>query len=167
VNSGPRAGKPGRGDFPGKAVGGLGSDRLAGLAIMAVAGAVWLLSTDLPVGSLSFPGSGLMPKLALALMAGLGAALAIGGGSSPSVRTLGWEDFSHAWPVVLCTACAIWLYPRIGFLFAVPALIFTLLLAERRNPLAAIAYALVTTFSAYALFGYLLRAPLPRTPFGF
>ena len=46
----------------------LRTDHVAGAAAIAAGIAVWAVSGDLPVGRLSMPGAGMMPKLICCLM---------------------------------------------------------------------------------------------------
>ena len=53
----------------------LKSDHVAGAAFVAFGALIFALSSDLPTGQLSMPGSGFMPKLIAGLMIILGVAL--------------------------------------------------------------------------------------------
>jgi hypothetical protein len=124
---------------------------------------VFALGAELPFGTLSAPGAGMLPKLAAALMMLFGALVALAGGASAPLAALDWSDRGHAALVVIITAAAVVAYPRLGFLVTMSALVFTLLVVvERRNALAAAAYSVGLTLFAYWLFGKALKSPLER-----
>ena len=146
----------------------LRADHVAGAAFVLFGGAVFALSGDLPVGSLSFPGSGFMPKLVASLMIVLGAAIALRAGDGIPFAEIGWGNLKHACLVTLVTAAAIYSYTELGFIVTVALLIFVLLTAVERRPVAPAAlYALAVTLVTYAAFAWALKTPLPQGPFGF
>jgi hypothetical protein len=139
----------------------LRADHAAGLFFIALGIFVFALSGDLPFGTISSPGAGMM------LMAGLMVAFAIAivalGHTSQRLAEIDWSDRWHALLVVLITAAGIYAYQRLGFLLTMSMLVFTLLVVvERRNVLIAAAYAIGLTLFAYWLFGRALKAPLER-----
>jgi hypothetical protein len=139
------------------------SDQVAGGVFFAFGIVVFALSGDLPFGSLSSPGAGMMPKLMAALMMGFALLVAFGGASSQPIATVDWSDGWHALQVVAITACAIAAYQRLGFIVTMSLLVFALLvIVERRNVLYAAAYSVALTLFAYWLFGIALKAPLER-----
>jgi hypothetical protein len=124
---------------------------------------VFAFSGDLPFGSVSAPGAGMMPKLVAGLMMLFAALIVIGAARSPEFATIDWGDRGHAAQVVLITAGAVAAYRPLGFLIAMALLVFALLVAiERRNALIAAAYSVGLTLFAYWLFGKALKAPLER-----
>jgi hypothetical protein len=141
----------------------LRSDHVAGLFFIALGILVFALSGDLPFGSLSSPGAGMMPKLMASLMILFAVFTIAAGGTSQRLAEINWGDRWHALLVVLITAAAIFAYQRLGFLVTMSLLVFTLLVAiERRNILIAAAYSIALTLFAYWLFGKALKAPLER-----
>src|SRR4051812_19545670 len=66
----------------------LRSDHIAGAAFVLFAIVVFALSGDLPFGSLSSPGAGMMPKLLLVLMIVFGIALIVGAAASQPVAAI-------------------------------------------------------------------------------
>jgi Tripartite tricarboxylate transporter TctB family len=119
-------------------------------------------SGDLPFGSLSAPGAGMMPKLAAGLMM-LCAALIILGARTSERLAADWSDRGHAALVVVIAAAAVTAYRPLGFLLSMAALVFALLaLVERRNLLIAAGYSIGLTLFAYWLFGKALKSPLER-----
>jgi hypothetical protein len=120
-------------------------------------------SGDLPFGSLTAPGAGMMPKLVTGLMILFAALIAIGGGQSQPFAAIDWSDRGHAALVVAITAAAVAAYRPLGFLIAMAALVFALLVfVERRNALVAAVYSVGLTLFAYWLFGKALKSPLER-----
>jgi hypothetical protein len=125
--------------------------------------AVFALSGELPFGSLSAPGAGMMPKLAAGLMMLCAALLVAAGRESAPLASMDWSDRGHAARVVLITAAAVLAYRPLGFLISMAFLVFALLvMVERRNVLLAALYSVVLTVAAYALFGKALKSPLER-----
>jgi hypothetical protein len=139
------------------------SDHVAGGAFIALGLLVFAIGTDLPFGTMSAPGAGMMPKLMAALMmlfAGLVMAQASGG---PKLADIDWSDRSHAAQLVLITAVAVMCYRPLGFLITMAALVFALLvIVERRRLLPAALYSIGLTVFAYWLFGKALKSPLER-----
>ena len=100
---------------------------------------VLALSGDLPVGTLSFPGAGMMPKLVAGLMILFGLLLIVRAGESAPLASLAWGDLPHAARVVAITAVAIALYQPLGFVVTMALLLFTLTFGVERRPLFAAA----------------------------
>jgi hypothetical protein len=141
----------------------LRADHAAGLFFIAFGVLIFALSGDLPFGSLSAPGAGMMPKLMAGLMIAFAAAIFAVGRTSQRLVEIDWSDRWHALLVVLITAGGIYAYQRLGFLVTMTLLVFTLLVVvERRNVLIAAAYSTGLTLFAYWLFGKALKAPLER-----
>ena len=146
----------------------LRSDHVAGIAFIVFGAIVFALSGELPFGTLSEPGAGMLPKLTAGLMMAFAAAIVATGRTSPPLREIDWSDRWHALQVVLITAAGIFAYQRLGFLITMTLLVFALLvIVERRHPLIAVAYSVGLTLFAYWLFGHALKAPLERGLFGF
>ncbi len=116
----------------------LHTDHIAGGAFVAFGLVVLASSGDLPVGTLSFPGAGMMPKLVAGLLVAFGLLIVLRAGESAPLATVRWEDLPHAARVVAVTAAAVALYQTLGFLLTMALLLFALTFgAERRHPLAA------------------------------
>ena len=141
----------------------LRADHVAGIFFILFGIVIFALSTDLPFGTISAPGAGMMPKLMAGLMMLFAAAVIAGAGTSAPFATIDWSDRWHALLVVLITAGAIFAYQHLGFLITMSLLVFSLLVVvERRNLLIAAAYSIALTLIAYWLFGKALKAPLER-----
>jgi len=146
----------------------LRSDHVAGAAFLVFGIVVFALSGDLPFGSLSAPGAGMMPKLLLGLMILFGIALMFGAAKSQPFAAIEWSDGKHALMVIIISAIAISLYQTLGFVVTMTLLVFTLLVAvERKNILRAAAYSVGLTVIAWWVFGTALKSPLETGILGF
>ena len=146
----------------------LRSDHVAGAAFVIFGIIVFALSGDLPFGTLSAPGAGMMPKLLVGLMIAFGIALVVGAARSQPFAEIDWSDRNHALMVVVIAGAAVASYQTIGFLITMSLLVFVLLVVIERQPVHyAAAYALVLTLLAYALFAKALKSPLEQGVLGF
>jgi hypothetical protein len=145
----------------------LRTDHVAGAVAVVVGVAVFAISGDLPIGSLSFPGAGMLPKLLCGCLIIFGIAVIFGAGDAPPVADAGWGDLRHALPVFAIAAAAIALHDKLGFIVSMALMLFGLVLLERRSVLRAALYGVGVSVASYALFAYVLRAPLARGIFGF
>jgi hypothetical protein len=144
------------------------ADHAAGAIFVVFGLAIYALSGDLPMGGLSMPGSGFMPKLVAGLLVVFGVALFLRGGDSTPLSQIDWSDMMHASLVLVITAAAIAAYTWLGFILAMALLLFALLIiVERRQPLRAALYSIAATLIAYVVFAKALKAPLPVGPLGF
>jgi hypothetical protein len=143
------------------------ADRVAGLALAALAAAIAAECLRYPVGTLRQPGPALFPLgLALAL-AGFGILTAVAGGRGVGLRGLGWGEWRHAAAILGAAAFAALALERLGYRLTIAVLLAFLLGAvERRGVLVTAAVALGLAFGSFYLFDVLLRVPLPRGPFG-
>jgi hypothetical protein len=146
----------------------LRADHVAGAAFLAFGALIIALSGDLPTGQLSMPGSGFLPKIIAMLLMICGAALVLRGKESVAFRELGWSDLPHAAQVVVIAAIGIALYTVLGFLITLILMVSAILIViERRNPLRAVPYAAAIVLVTYLSFEYMLKTPLPNSPWGF
>ena len=146
----------------------LRADHVTGAAFVVFALAVFAFSGDLPFGSLSSPGAGMMPKLLLVLMVVFGVALILGAQASAPLAEIDWGDRNHAFLVVLIAGIATMLYQPLGFILTMSLLVFTLLMVvERKNVLRAAAYSVGLTMVAWWVFGTALKSPLETGILGF
>jgi putative tricarboxylic transport membrane protein len=138
-------------------------DYVAG-GIFVTAGALVLaVSSDLPFGTLSSPGAGMLPTLVVVLMMAFGLILVAQAPRGPPLAEIDWTDLPHAIRVIVIAAAAVALYVPLGFGLTVPLLLFTLIfLVERRPLLPSLAFSIGATAAVYALFTLVLRTPLPR-----
>jgi hypothetical protein len=141
----------------------LKADHVAGGGFIVFGILVFALSGDLPFGSITAPGAGMMPKLMAALMMVFAAATIVGATDSPPFTDIDWSDRWHAALLVGITAVAVSFYQTLGFLITMALLVFTLLVVVERRPLInAVLYSVGLTLFAYWLFGKALKAPLAR-----
>lgn len=138
-------------------------DHLAGGCFVLVGVAVLAISSDLPFGTLASPGAGMLPMILLGLLMVFGAVLFVRAEESPPLASIAWADARHALPVIAVASVAASAYTTLGFLAVMPLMLFFLIfVVERRPLLPAAAFSLGATVLAYAVFGYLLKSPLPR-----
>jgi Tripartite tricarboxylate transporter TctB family len=143
-------------------------DHVAGGGFVLAAAVVLAISSDLPFGTLASPGAGMLPTLIVGFLMAFGAVLFAHAGESPPLSTIVWTDLPHAVRVAAVAALAIALYTTLGFPITVGALLFVLtFIVERRPLLVSAAFSIGVTALAYALFGLLLKTPLPRGILGF
>ena len=147
----------------------LRADHVAGATFIAFGALIIALSGDLPFGQLSMPGSGFLPKILASLMVIFGVALiARARAESKPYSDVSWSDGKHAAMVTIITAAGIALYTVLGFIITLTVMIVALLvIIERRNPLYAGGYAIVVVTLTYVAFEYLLKTPLPESPFSY
>src|SRR5262249_62147692 len=100
----------------------LRADHVAGGFFVAFGLVVFALSGDLPVGRLSMPGAGMMPKLVTALMILFGLALIVRARESAPFAEMSWSDLRHAGVVSVIAAATVLLYERLGFILTLAAL---------------------------------------------
>ena len=143
-------------------------DHVAGGVLAAFGLLVIGLSGDLPVGSLSFPGAGMMPKLLASLLIAFGLMLVLRAGDSAPLADISWQDMPHALRVTAVTAIAVSLYQTAGFLRTMTLLLFVLIFGvERRGLVPAAAFSLGVVALTYLLFAVALKTPLEQGVFGF
>src|SRR5262249_61693771 len=119
----------------------LRTDHIAGGVFVAFGLLVLAVSGDLPFGTLSFPGAGMMPKLVAGLLILFGLLLVLRAGESAPLASVSWHDLPHAARVMAITAVAVALYQPLGFLVTMALLLVPLIFgAQRRHPLYACAY---------------------------
>ena len=146
----------------------LRSDHIGGAAFVAFGILIIALSGDLPFGQLSMPGSGFMPTILASLTILFGLALIFRAAESPPMDDLSWSEGWHTLRVTLLTAAAIALYTVLGFVLTMALMMIALLIvAERQKPLYAAGYSAAVVLITYLSFEYILKTPLPESPFTF
>ena len=141
-------------------------DHVAGGVFVAGGATLFAMSGELPFGTLSSPGAGMMPKLVLVLLIGFGAVVTLRASESPPFAEVAWVDFVHAATIVAAATVAIGSYTVIGFIPSMILLLFALIhVVERRSIWRALAVSICVTFGSYYVFNTLLKSPLPRMPF--
>jgi hypothetical protein len=146
----------------------LRADHVAGAAFVVFGLLVIALSGDLPIGGLSMPGSGFLPKILAGFTIAFGIVLIARGGESRPFAELQWTDARHAAAVTAITAVAVYFFETLGFLTTMAAMMFVLLIAIERRPLLyAALYSVGVVGLTYLTFVYVLKTPLVTGPFGF
>jgi hypothetical protein len=146
----------------------LRADHVAGAAFVAFGVLIIALSGDLPIGGLSMPGSGFLPKILAGFTIAFGIVLIVRAGESRPFAEIEWSDAKHAVAVTAITAVAVYLFEILGFLTTMVAMMFVLLIAIERRPLLnAVLYSLGVVGVTYLTFVYVLKTPLVTGPFGF
>src|SRR5436853_7815605 len=102
------------------------SDHIAGGVFAAVGVGIMAISGDLPTGTLSFPGAGMMPKLVAGLLIVFACLIGLRGGESGPIAEIGWNDLPHAARVIATTALAVILYQALGFAITMALMLFAL-----------------------------------------
>jgi hypothetical protein len=146
----------------------LRADHVAGAAFIVFGVLIIALSGDLPVGGLSMPGSGFLPKILAGLMIAFGIVLIVRAGESRPFAEIEWSDARHAAAVTAITAIAVFFFEILGFLTTMVAMMFVLLIAIERRPLLnAVLYSVGVVGVTYLTFVYVLKTPLVTGPFGY
>ena len=146
----------------------LRADHVAGAVFIAFGLLVIAISSSLPFGNLSSPGSGFLPTILSVLMMLFGGTLMARAGESKPFATLTWGDAKHAAMVVLITALAIAGFEWLGFVTTNVLMMFALLvIIERRGILPAAVYSVAVVVTTFVLFVYVLKTPLETGPLGF
>jgi Tripartite tricarboxylate transporter TctB family len=146
----------------------LRADHVAGAAFILFGALVIALSGDLPMGGLSMPGSGFLPKILAGFTIAFGIVLIVRGGESRPFAEIEWSDARHAIAVTAITAVAVYCFEILGFLTTMVAMMFVLLIAIERRPLLhAALYSVGVVGLTYLIFVYVLKTPLVTGPFGF
>lgn len=143
-------------------------DHVAGGCFVLAGAAVLAISSDLPFGTLASPGAGMLPMLLVGLLMIFGAVLFAHAGEGPPLASIDWADARHALSVIAVACVAASAYTVLGFLAVIPLMLFVLIfVVERRPLLSAAIFSAGATILAYAVFGVLLKTPLPRGIMGF
>ncbi|HET9715060.1 MAG TPA: tripartite tricarboxylate transporter TctB family protein [Pseudolabrys sp.] len=146
----------------------LRADHVAGAAFVIFGVLIIALSGNLPTGQLSMPGSGFLPKIVATLMILFGLALVARAKENERFADISWSDGKHAAVVVAIASGSIALYSVLGFIITMILTILALLLiVERRNPIYAGIYSILVVTATYAVFEYILKTPLPESPFNY
>jgi putative tricarboxylic transport membrane protein len=145
----------------------LRTDHVTGGIAIAFGVLVLAISGELPVGSLSFPGAGLWPKLLATLTIVVGLVLIAGARDGEAFTAIRWSDVTHALPVLALAAAAVAFYETLGFIISIGLMLFCLALLKKKPPLHALVFGAGVSLSTYVLFTMVLKSPLERGLFGF
>jgi len=153
---------------PGQKGGGLKSDQLSGLMLLALALYVGWENRAYPIGSLQEPGPGYLPLLLVIFLGATGLLIALWGAGSAPLASMRWTEGKRAVLILVACAVATFALERLGYRLTVVALlIFFLGVIERRRPLPVALVAVGFSLASFYIVGDLLRVPLPRSPWGF
>ena len=143
-------------------------DHIAGGVFIVFGVLVLAASGDLPFGTLSFPGAGMMPKLTAGALMFFGLMLIVRARESSPLASIARGDFWHAARVTAVTATAIALYRTLGFIVTMALMLFVLIFGtERRHPLYAGVFSVGVVLLTYVMFTHALKTPLDAGIFGF
>ena len=143
-------------------------DHVAGGAFVVAGALVLAVSGAYPFGTMASPGAGMMPILVTSLVMAFGIAILLRARESPPLSAIDWGDAKHALTVIAVAAVAVGAYAEIGFLVTIPCMLLVLtFVAERRSLLWSAGFSIGVSALAYALFIFVLKTPLPRSPLGF
>ena len=152
----------------GKARGGLKSDQLSGLMLVALSLYVAWENRAYPLGSLHEPGPGYLPLLIVIFLGTMGVLIALWGSRSTPFAEIDWTESKRALIILIASGVATFLLERIGYrVTTIALLIFFLGVVERKGPVAVALVALGFSFGSFWVIGDLLHVPLPRSPWGF
>lgn len=145
----------------------LTTDRVAGVALVAIGLYVLWESRALPLGTLHNPGPAYVPVVLALLVILFGVLTAAMGGAAPRLGGVGWSEWRHALMILAVCAFAALGLERLGWRTTIAlALGFLLGVVERKGVLATAVFSLGLALGTFYLFDTLLRVPLPRGPFG-
>jgi putative tricarboxylic transport membrane protein len=123
---------------------------------------------NIPYGTITEPGPGIVPALLAVILLVCSLAVIGGGAAAPRVDALDWSEWRHA--VAILGACAFMALAleRLGYrLTMILALLGLLRLVERKRWVVGAVFAVGFSLGSYFLFNTLLRVPMPLGPFGF
>jgi|LNFM01.2.fsa_nt_gb putative tricarboxylic transport membrane protein len=148
--------------------GGLKSDRVSGLVLLALAGLIAWLNREFPLGTLADPGPGYVPLLLAVGLGVIGLLVALLGGRSEALRDIRWTEARRAAVILVACVALTFALERIGYRLSVFAfLVFFLGVVERKKPLAVVLVATGFSLASFHVVAILLGVPLPRGPWGF
>jgi hypothetical protein len=148
--------------------GGLKSDRVSGLVLLALACWIAWLNREFPLGTLADPGPGYVPLLLAAGLGTIGLLVALMGGRSDPLREIRWTEARRAAVILVACVALTFALERIGYRLSVFAfLVFFLGVIERKHPLAVLAVSAGFSIASFYVVAILLGVPLPRGPWGF
>jgi hypothetical protein len=148
--------------------GGLRSDQLSGLVLLALALYIGWLNRAFPVGSLAEPGPGYVPLLLACALGAIGLLVALRGARSEPMAAMQWPEAMRG--VIILAACTVatLVLEHIGYRLTIAVfLVFFLGIVERKPPLAVALVAAGFSLTSFYVVGILLKVPLPRGPWGF
>jgi putative tricarboxylic transport membrane protein len=145
----------------------LTTDRVGGVALVAIGLYFLWESRALPLGTLRNPGPAYVPIILALLLILFGALTTATGRASPRVASLTWREWRHAIAIlVVCAFVAISL-ERLGWRATVALSLAVLVgVMERRGVLIGVGFGMALALASFYLFDTLLRVRLPVGPLG-
>ncbi len=148
--------------------GGLRSDQISGVVLIAIALVVVWFNREFPVGTLADPGPGYVPLLLACTLGGIGLLVAVMGARSQSLADTAWPEATRALIIMGACVAATFALERIGYRLTTAAfLVFFLGVIERKHPLTVVMVSAGFSLASFYVIGVLLKVPLPRGPWGF
>ncbi len=148
--------------------GGIRSDQVSGLMLVALAVYIGWLNRAFPVGTLSDPGPGYVPLLLAIGLGGLGLLVALSGRHAEALAAMRWPEAARAALILAACIAATLALERIGYRLTIAAfLVFFLGVLERKRPLVVALVAVGFSLASFYVVGELLKVPLPRGPWNF
>ena len=148
--------------------GGLRSDQLSGLMLLALALYVGWENRVYPIGTLQEPGPGYLPLLLVVFLGAIGLLIALWGTRSAPLASMKWTEATRAVLILAACAAGTFALERIGYrLTVIVLLVFFLGVVERKRPVPVALVALGFSLASFYVVGDLLHVPLPRSPWGF
>jgi hypothetical protein len=143
-------------------------DRISGAFLFFLGLFVAWEDRVLPLGTHGHPGPGYFPLLLSAILGMLGLLLFLRGRSSPSIRSIRWEEAKHALAILACGFLATFGIERLGYRITMILILgFLFGVMERLKLWQAFALTIGLSFGSFWVFDSLLRVILPRGGFGF
>lgn len=120
-----------------------------------------------PLGNLAEPGAGFVPLFLGLALAAVSMVIIFGGGSSRSLKVIGWAEAPRVVLILAAFAGAAFALERVGYRLTIFGLLVFLIGVVERRPVIPTATAAIG-FSAltYFVFVHLLEVQLPRGPWG-
>lgn len=147
---------------------GMRSDQFSGLMLLALALYVGWENRVYPLGTLQEPGPGYMPLLLAVFLGAMGLMIALRGGKSDPLSSLGWSEARRAVLILIIGAVGAAALEHIGYrLTMIGLLVFFLGVLERKKPWAVAIAAFGFSLVSYYVFATLLQVPLPVSHWGF
>ncbi len=137
---------------------------VAGLALVALGVAAWVLGADLPGSTGPMLGPGSLPRGVAAIIAGLGVVITVAALLRPERETVRW---SLRGPVLLLGAVLLFavMVRPLGLAVATPVAILVGAAASRETrPVEIVVFAVLLTAFCVGLFRYALGLPIPVAP---
>jgi hypothetical protein len=143
------------------------SDRVSGALLFLLALFVLWQNLSYPLGSLAEPGAGFVPLLLGIALAVVGGSIALTGGTSAPLKSLGWTEAPKGLAIFAALIFATLALEQIGYRLTIfSVLVFLIGVVERKPAIPMLATAAGFSVLSYFVFHNLLEVQLPLGPFG-